>query len=257
MRRHLTRLGGGKLAAACAGAIDVLALSDVAGDDPATIGSGPASPEPATRAEAMAIARRYALPEAAHRALERVGENPRAGDAAFARGTYRVLASPETLRDAAARVMAAAGWRVTARPRLVDGDVEEVAADLGLEARRARARRGLVAVGEPTVRVRGDGSGGRAQHLALSMVAPLASTSVRMIALGSDGRDGPTDAAGAIVDGGTLAKCAAKGVDVAAALARFDSGGALAARRCARRSLRQRHQPDRLVHSDVRMMRMR
>ena len=229
VRRHLTKLGGGKLAAACAGAIDVLALSDVAGDDPATIGSGPASPEPATRQEALAIARRYSLSDEAVRALERVGENPRADDAAFARGTYRVLASPETLREAAARVMAAEGRQVIVRPGLVAGDVEELAIELGAEARRLPRGAALVAVGEPTVRVRGKGVGGRAQHLALSLVAPLGSTSARFVALGSDGRDGPTEAAGAYVDGGTLGRCAARGIDVAGALARHDSHRALAA----------------------------
>ena len=229
VRRHLTKLGGGKLAAACAGAIDVLALSDVAGDDPATIGSGPASPEPATRQEALAIARSYSLPEAVVRALERVGENPRADDPAFARGTYRVLASPETLRDAAARVMAAEGRQIVVRPGLVAGDVEELAIELGAEARRLPRGAALVAVGEPTVRVRGKGVGGRAQHLALSLAAPLGSTSARFVAIGSDGRDGPTEAAGATVDGGTLAKCAARGIDVAGALARHDSHRALAA----------------------------
>jgi hydroxypyruvate reductase len=124
--------------------------------------------------------------------------------------------------------MAAAGRRVVVREGLVAGDVEEVAADLGAEVRRMERGQAIVAVGEPTVKVRGrSGIGGRAQHLALSMVAALASTSVRMVAVGSDGRDGPTEAAGAVVDGGTLGKCAAKGVDVAGALARFDSGTAL------------------------------
>jgi len=230
VRRHLTKLGGGKLAAACAGAIDVLAVSDVAGNDPATIGSGPASPEPSTRAEATAIARRYGLSDAVLRTLERVDDNPRADHPAFARGIYRVLASPETLRDAAARVMAEEGRQVVVREQLIAGDVEEVAADLALEARRLARGAALVAVGEPTVKVKGGGGvGGRAQHLALSMVAPLASGNLRFVALGSDGRDGPTEAAGAVVDGGTLGKCAARGIDVAAALARRDSGRALAA----------------------------
>src|SRR5437868_3681178 len=76
VRRHLTLLGGGKLAAASAGAIDVLALSDVAGDDPATIGSGPASPEPATRAAAVALAQRYKLSDRLIQTLLRVEENP-------------------------------------------------------------------------------------------------------------------------------------------------------------------------------------
>ena len=229
VRRHLTKLGGGKLAAACPGAIDVLALSDVAGDDPATIGSGPASPEPASRAEALAVARRYGVPDAALRALERVGENPRADHPAFARGTYRVLASPETLRDAAVRTLAGAGRRVRTWPSLVAGDVADFAVDLAAEARTLAPGEALVAVGEPTVRVRGPGSGGRAQHLALAMVAPLASTPLGFVALGSDGRDGPTGAAGAIVDGRTLGRMAARGIDAADALERCDSNGALAA----------------------------
>jgi glycerate 2-kinase len=227
VRRHLTRLGGGKLAAACPGAIDVLALSDVAGDDPATIGSGPASPEPATRDEALAIARRYAVPAAAIAALERAGENPRADHPAFARGSYRVLASPETLAAAAARVLAAAGLRVRAWPSLVAGDVEDFAVDLAAQARTLQRGEALVAVGEPTVRVRGGGTGGRAQQLALAMCAPLAGTSSSFVAVGSDGRDGPTDAAGACVDGRTLSRLATRGIDAADALRRCDSHGAL------------------------------
>lgn len=229
VRRHLTRLGGGKLAAACPGAIDVLALSDVAGDDPATIGSGPASPEPASRAEALAIARRYALPAAALQALERVVENPRADHPAFARGSYRVLASPETLRAAAVRAAAAAGFAVGARATLVAGDVDEFVVELAERAARLARGEAFVAVGEPTVRVRGGGAGGRAQHLALAMAAPLSGRDVALVALGSDGRDGPTDAAGAAVDGRTLAALAARGVDAAGALERCDSHRALAA----------------------------
>ena len=241
VRRHLTRLGGGKLAAACPGAIDVLALSDVAGDGEAepgespsarlhaTIGSGPASPEPATRAEALAIARRYGVADAALRVLEHVDENPRADHPAFARGTYRVLASPETLRDAACRVLAASGRRVRTWPSLVAGDVDDFAVDLATQARALQPHEAIVAVGEPTVRVRAGGLGGRAQHLALSMVAPLSSSPARFLALGSDGRDGPTDAAGALVDGRTLQRMAARGIDAADALERCDSYHALAA----------------------------
>jgi hydroxypyruvate reductase len=90
-----------------------------------------------------------------------------------------------------------------------------------------------VAVGEPTVRVRPGrggtlGRGGRAQHLALTMLASLAGRDLAFVALGSDGRDGPTEAAGAAVDGRTLDACARRGIDVASALARFDSHRALA-----------------------------
>jgi hydroxypyruvate reductase len=241
VRRHLTKLGGGKLATACPGAIDVLALSDVAGDggaEPgespsarvhATIGSGPASPEPASRDAALAIARRFGAPEAALAVLERVGENPHADAACFARGTYRILASPETLRDEAVRTVAATHLHATAWPTLIAGDVDDVAVDLAAAARTLKRGEALVAVGEPTVRVRGNGVGGRAQHLALALAAPLSSTDLAFVAVGSDGRDGPTDAAGAFVDGRTLAQFAARNVDAAAALGRCDSHRALAA----------------------------
>lgn len=229
VRRHLTRLGGGKLAAACPGAIDVLALSDVAGDDPATIGSGPASPEPASRDEASAIARRYGVGAAALRALERVGDNPRADHPAFARGSYRVLASPSTLRDEAAAAAAAAGYRVTVRQALVAGDVGELAVELAARADRLAPGELFISVGEPTVRVRGGGLGGRAQQLALALSGPLAGGDCALVAVGSDGRDGPTDAAGAAVDGDTAAALARAGIDAAAALAACDAHPALAA----------------------------
>lgn len=229
VRRHLTRLGGGKLAAACAGAVDVLALSDVAGDDPAVIGSGPASPEPGDRAAALAVARRYRVPDEALAALERAGDNPRAGDPIFARGIYRVLASPATLRDEAARALAAAGLTPVVRAELVDGDVEDFAVELMERGAALAHGQVFVAAGEPTVQVRGGGLGGRAQHLALSLAAPLHGRDLAFVALGSDGRDGPTDAAGAAVDGRTLPRLAARGLDAAAALARSDSHRALAA----------------------------
>ncbi len=234
VRRHLTRLGGGKLAAACAGALDVLALSDVGGDDPATvaatIGSGPASPEPASRAAALAIARRCAAPAAALRALDGAGaENPRADHPAFARGSYRILASPRTLLQEAVRAAAAAGFAVIERSHLVAGDVGELAAELVRATATLARGQCFVAVGEPTVRVAGDGRGGRAQHLALTLVPALDGGDCAFVAVGSDGRDGPTDAAGAAVDGQTAAALAAQGRDVAAALARCDSSAALAA----------------------------
>lgn len=229
VRRQLTLVGGGKLAATCPGAIDVLALSDVADDDPATIGSGPASPEPATRSEALAIARRYGVPDAAIAALERAGDPPRADHPAFARGSYRVLGSPATLRDEAAAAACAAGLSPLLRAALVGGDVDDFAVELA--ERGATLGRGevFVAVGEPTVQVRGNGVGGRAQHLALAMVAALAGRDLALVAVGSDGRDGPTDAAGAAVDGRTLGRLAARGVDAAEALGRADSHRALAA----------------------------
>ena len=244
VRRHLTRLGGGKLAAACAGAIDVLALSDVAGDDPATIGSGPASPEPATRAEALALAQALrAARGGASGARARRRESARRRRGVRARHLSRAGVAGDAARRGGARD-GGGGLARDGAAALVDGDVEEVAGGPRARARGALERgAALVAVGEPTVRVRGAaGGGGRAQHLALVDGGGAARRrACAFVALGSDGRDGPTEAAGAAVDGGTLRRAArraastsparwrastriARSPRVGATVARFDSG---------------------------------
>ncbi len=101
VRRHLGLVLGGRLAAAARGRIEVLALSDVVGDDPAAIGSGPASPDPSSLADALAAARRFALPETVLAALGSAAETPKPGDPLFARVTYRILANPHSLLAAA------------------------------------------------------------------------------------------------------------------------------------------------------------
>jgi glycerate 2-kinase len=231
VRRHLTRLGGGELAAACPGAIDVLAISDVDGDDPATIGSGPASPEPRDREQAVNVARAYNVPDRVIQALLRVPENPRADHPAFARGTYRVLANPATLRDAAAARATQAGLSPIVDDRFVRGDVADFARALSSRAASLAPGEVFIAVGEPTLKVRGGGLGGRAQHVALTVAcaARNASPAFTLVACGSDGRDGPTDAAGAVVDGTTAAALADQRIDGARALADCDSNGALSA----------------------------
>ena len=254
VRRHLTKLGGGKLAAACAGAIDVLALSDVAGDDPATIGSGPASPEPSTRADGagdgapLRRARRGAA-----RARARRRQPARGSSGVRARQLSRARFAARRCATRRCACVAAAGGACARGRRWWPGDVDDFAVDLAAEVRALRPGDAVVAVGEPTVRVRGGGLGGRAQHLALAMVAPLSSTDAAFVALGSDGRDGPTDAAGALVDGRTLPTLAARGIDAAGALERLRLAPRARRRRCAVvAALRLGHQPHRSVHSGVR-----
>jgi glycerate-2-kinase len=286
LRRRLGRVSGGKLAAATLASISVLALSDVRGDDPATIGSGPVTPDPATVAEALAIATRFRAPPSVIRALERqrdhekrirtgVGaarehaadrraaasqEAPLAtGDDASVRGAttpreaesltrpcaghrgapaggdarvrYRVLANPETLRDAATEVLRARGASVAVRNELVDGSVEAFAAELVERGRSLAPGEVYLAVGEPTVVVRGRGRGGRGQHLALLVARQIAGQPLCCVALGSDGTDGPTPAAGAIVDGDTWPVDARGRRAAERAIARSDSHTWLSARK--------------------------
>jgi glycerate-2-kinase len=228
VRRHLGRALGGRLALATAASLEVLALSDVIGDDPATIGSGPAAPDPSTFADALAVARRVALPAEVVAYLERGArgdepETPKPGDPRLARVTHRVLANPETLRSRAAEHARMRGFEPRVEPALVEGDVGGLAHRYAARLTTLAPGELLVAVGEPTVRLRGGGRGGRAQQLALEMALALAGTGGAFAALGSDGTDGPTDAAGAAVDGTTIDRARRAGHDPAAALAANDA----------------------------------
>lgn len=196
VRRRLSLLGGGKLAAVTRARLDVLALSDVIGNDPAAIGSGPATPDPTSRDEAIAIARRYGVDEAP---LARAPETPREP---FAHVTFSILADAMTLRDAAVLELSRT-FRTLARAALVTGTVEELAAEVIARAGTLAPGEAWVAAGEPTLRVAGKGTGGRAQHLALLVARAIAGSDVSFVACGSDGSDGPTPAAGAGVDGTT------------------------------------------------------
>jgi len=226
VRRHLALVAGGRLAQACRGRIDALVISDVIGSDPAAIGSGPVSPDPTTIDQARAIGLERGLDEAL---LTKLVETAKPGDPCFARVSHRILAGPAELRDAAVRAVEKAGLVARARPELVTIDVEQLSHELVASFETLRAGEVLVAAGEPTVRVSGDGRGGRAQHLALSLAVALAGRAMTFVACGSDGSDGPTDAAGAMVDGSTVDRARSLGLDPDAALARFDSHPLLAA----------------------------
>jgi glycerate 2-kinase len=228
VRRHLGQALGGRMAAATPAAIRALVLSDVIGDDPAAIGSGPVSADPTSFADALALARRHGLDEVVCAYLERgargeVEETLKPGDLRLGRVRYHILANPVTLRDTAQAVLQDGGWSVTVEPALAAGDVLALAERYAEEARLLAPGRAIVSVGEPTVVVRGDGRGGRAQHLALAVARGIAGSGARFLALGSDGSDGPTEAAGALVDGATWARARTLGLDPAAHLDRSDS----------------------------------
>lgn len=241
-RKHLSRLKGGRLALALAGPATVLVLSDVPGDDLSTIGSGPLVPDPSTFAEVLALARGAGveadLPATVRENLlagargERP-ETPKPGDPRFDRVSHRLLAGPVDLARAAAAAAARLGFRTEAWPGPVTGDAAVLAGRMAAWARAGagRGRRLLAAGGEPTIRFAGASrpDGGRAQHLALLVAGAIAGLPAAFLAAGSDGHDGPTEQAGALVDGGTAERAARLGIDLERELARFRSGPAAVA----------------------------
>lgn len=235
VRKHLTRCSGGRLAsAAAAERIRVLILSDVIDDRLDVIASGPCAPDPSTFAEALAVidgagatvseAVRAHLAAGARGEIE---ETPGPEHPAFARVRSTVLANHETARAAAARAAAERGWQVEVVPEPMQGEAASVGRRL-VERARALAGAGshcLVASGETTVTVDPPGGrGGRCQELALAAALALeGEPRMGLLAAGTDGSDGPTDAAGAWADGATAARGRAAGADPAAALAAHDS----------------------------------
>lgn len=242
LRKHLSALKGGRLGALLAPApVRVLVLSDVPGDDLSTIASGPLAPDPTTYADALAAAAALGapLPPAVRVHLEAGArgereETPKPGDPRLARIRHAILAGPVHLARAAADVARARGFAAEADPAPLAGDVAAVAARLATFA-RAHAGGGprlLALGGEPTIRLPPGAAapdGGRAQHLALLAAREIDGLSAAVLAAGSDGRDGPTEQAGAVVDGGTLAAARAAGIDLDGALAAARSGPACVA----------------------------
>jgi glycerate-2-kinase len=218
VRKHLSAIKGGRLAAAVsARSLTSLLLSDVLGDDPSVIGSGPCSPDPSTLAEARAIAR--AVPNFPPRVLEFLAREATETPKRLAVTVHAiVIGNHETLRQAALRAAARAGCAAQLLPPASD----DVAA---CEARLAALTPGPLYIGggEPTVRVRGSGKGGRCQQLALGMARRIRGTEKAFLAAGSDGTDGPTEVAGAIVDGTTWDEAERRGLDPARALDEHDS----------------------------------
>ena len=242
VRKHLSRIKGGRLAAATRASVLGLLLSDVAGDAPDVIGSGPVVPDPTTYADALKVLAKYGLAEKVPSAVSahllagskgQVEETPK-GDALGERCRTVVVAGPEHLRGAAVALAAQAGFAgAGTEPPAAGQDVGGLAQQIGAAAKAARARidkkprsrpQIFVYVREPSVVVTGEGRGGRNGHLALLAARELAGIpGVAFLAAGSDGIDGDTKAAGAVVTGETWAAAEAKGLDPAGRLERFDS----------------------------------
>ena len=237
VRKHLSRIKGGRLAKRAAPAkVMTLAISDVPGDDPAVIGSGPTVPDPSTLEDARAIAARYglALPDAVRRALEDPpNETPKPGDEVFAGADYRIVARPADALAAAAARAEAAGYECIVLGGRLQGEAREVAAEharLALSVRAEGRRAVILSGGELTVTLRGQGQGGPNQEYALSLAIHLGGAhGIAGLAADTDGTDGgggrPDDPAGAFVDATTLTRAQVAGLDPAAFLADNNSTG--------------------------------
>ena len=241
VRKHLSRIKGGRLARHAAPArIVTIGISDVPGDDPAVIGSGPTVPDPSTLAEARAIVAKFKLelPPAVIAALnDPVNESPKPNDPAFSGARFVLAARPADSLKAAEAAIRAAGYECISLGPDVEGEARDVALAHAGMARTLRAqgkRAVIVSGGELTVTLRGKGTGlgkgGPNQEYALALVPALAGLSgVAALAGDTDGTDGgggdATDPAGALLDGGSAAKAKALGLDPAAFLANNDSMG--------------------------------
>ncbi|MCO5130373.1 MAG: glycerate kinase [Xanthobacteraceae bacterium] len=235
VRKHLSRIKGGRLAAAGKAArIVTLAISDVPRDDPAAIASGPTVPDPTTLADARAIVARYGLEldDAVRRALDDPrNESLKPGDDAFARARFELIGRPRDSLDAAIEVAHDAGYEVVDLGADLEGEAREVAASHAALAKKAHdegKRLAIVSGGELTVTVRGKGRGGPNQEYALALAQHLSDLpGVSALAADTDGADGgaghATDPAGAIIDARTFAAMKTRGLDPAAALADNDA----------------------------------
>jgi len=237
VRKHLSRIKGGRLARAAHPArVVTRAISDVPGDDPAVIGSGPTVPDPSTLADARAIVAKFKLdvPAAVTRALnDAANESPKPADPVFAHSDYALVARPADAFAAAQNAVARAGREVVFLGDRVEGEAREIAAAharLARELQAAGRRAVILSGGELTVTIRGKGRGGPNQEYALALSLALAGTTgIAALAADTDGTDGgggaADDPAGARIDGQTAATARALGLDPAAFLADNDSTG--------------------------------
>ena len=223
VRKHMSAIKGGQLAAVVSGTVLTLAVSDVVDDDVSVIGSGPAVPDETTFGVALAVLDRHGgtsrYPRAVTERFERgvagrIPETPKPGDPRLARVTAHVIGGRRSAMEGARAVAESLGYAACIIDEPTTGAARVAGRALVERAARALARRDLsrpvcvLASGETTVRVTGGGKGGRNQECALGMVRALDTLGPAVVAtsVGTDGIDCPTDAAGAIVDSTTLAR---------------------------------------------------
>ncbi|MBM6592463.1 glycerate kinase type-2 family protein [Microvirga pudoricolor] len=237
VRRHLSAIKGGRLGAACHPArVVTLLISDVPGDDPVDIASGPTVPDPTTCADALAILRRYGIdaPPDVLAALETGrGETVKPGDPRLPEPDLRMIATPQKALEAAAAVAAGHGIAAHILGDSIEGEARDVGAVMAGIARQV-ARRGqpftppcvLLSGGETTVTVRGGGRGGRNVEFLLALADALdGEPGIYAVAGDTDGVDGLEETAGALVAPDTVARAWEKGIAIKESLSRNDGHG--------------------------------
>ena len=239
VRKHLSRIKGGRLAELTEATVVTIILSDVLGDDLSAIASGPTAPDPTTYQDAVAILKRHRIWQSVPQRVRRhlncgcrglEGETPKPGSSLFRRVYHCIVGNNAAAVTAVIRAAREAGLRTLVHSPALTGVARDEGQRFGALA-RAIAREGkplqrpccVVAGGETTVTVTGKGRGGRAQEFAAAAALEIAGLDkVWVVAIGTDGTDGPTDAAGAVIDGTTVARAKRVSVDLKAALKRHN-----------------------------------
>ena len=240
VRKHLSAVQGGRLAAACRAPVVALVISDVTGDDPTHIASGPCAPDPTTYQDALDILTRYAIraPKAVTEHLARgaageIPETPKPGDKLFQRVENRVIATAQASLQAAAQFFIAHDIHPAILGDSVTGEAREVAKVYGALAREVKQHGlpwqppvALISGGECTVTVKGDGRGGRCAEFLLSLAIDLdGAENIHALACDTDGVDGSEDNAGAILTPDSLKRAGKKKLSAGKMLENNDGYG--------------------------------
>ena len=241
VRKHISSIKGGQLARlACPATVVSLLLSDVIGDDLDVIGSGPTAPDRSSFPRAKSILEKYRIlarvPEAVGQRIESgvagdLRETPEPDAPEFARTQNLVVGSNQLAVNAAAAKARALGFRTMVLSTFIEGETRDVARmhaaiarEILASGRPLKPPACLISGGETTVTIRGDGLGGRNQEFVLAAAIDLdGAENVVVLSAGTDGTDGPTDAAGALADGRTLSRARRLGLDAGQRLANNDS----------------------------------
>lgn len=233
VRKHISNIKGGQLARACKAMMVTFIISDVIGNDLSVIGSGPTFPDDTTYTDAMQVLERYHLIAKTPSAIldhlrkglnNQAADTPGSDELLFRKIRNYIIGDIQVSLKAAASCAEKLGYRTTISDKLIEGNTEQAAQEFVEWTKTVSGdKQCFIAGGETTLNVTGSGTGGRNQHFSLAAASALRNENVSILAAGTDGSDGPTDAAGAIVDSTTFDVAIEKGMRVEDFLHAHDS----------------------------------